>query len=152
MILHGALEWFEEMRSEVRKTKGKYPSNPFSQRYVYPDLGCLIRTTATIKMFYLILLPYFSTLVLAKPITQSSQSSSLRTSLGDIRSQAQSPQVCSQGDRSLVVDAEKRSQTLQWNIGSIEAIATPIQCEVCNDVYILLPLINDGLDDSLDRI
>lgn len=138
MILHGAIEWFEEMRSEVRKTKGKFPSNPFSQRYVYPGLGCLMRTTTTIKMLYFILLPYFSTLVLSKPITQTSQSLSLRTSLGDIKSQAQSPQVCSQGERSLVVDAEKRSQTLQWNIGMIEAVSTPIQCEVCNNGCILL--------------
>ncbi|KAE9985513.1 hypothetical protein EG328_003355 [Venturia inaequalis] len=71
----------------------------------------------------------FSTLVISKPITQSSQSLSLRTSLGEVSSQAQSPEACAQGVRTLVIDAARRTQSLQWNIGSIEAASTPVQCE-----------------------
>jgi len=80
-------------------------------------------------MLFLFLLPHISALVLSKPIIQGINSLSLHTSLSNIRSTAQSPEICSAGERTLVVDAEKRLQTLQWNIGSIEAVSTPVQCE-----------------------
>jgi hypothetical protein len=89
------------------------------------------QVSSTINMLFLLLflLPYTSTLVLSKPIIQGLNSLSLHTSSNNIKSKAQSPEICSAGERTLVVDAEKRLQTLQWNIGSIEAVSTPVQCE-----------------------
>ncbi|QDS73919.1 hypothetical protein FKW77_007645 [Venturia effusa] len=80
-------------------------------------------------MLLLFLLSHLASTALSKPITLKLESLPSHTSLGDIRSKAQSPQVCSKGERTLVVDAERRTQTLQWNIGAIDAISTPIQCE-----------------------
>lgn len=80
-------------------------------------------------MLFFLLLLHVSSPVLSKPITQGKQSLNLHTSLSNIRSKTQNPQICSEGERTLVVDAERRTQTLQWNIGTIEAVATPVQCE-----------------------
>lgn len=80
-------------------------------------------------MLSLVILPLISTFAFGKPIVHGIQSLALHASLGDIRSKAQSPSICLDGERTLIVDAEKRLQTLLWNIGSIEAVQTPVLCE-----------------------
>jgi hypothetical protein len=87
-------------------------------------------------MILLFLLCYYATGVVSQSFLQSVRRASFSTASNSSLSGSETvhgdfapPTICQQGGaRNVVVDALTRSQTLQWDIGSVTSSQAPVSC------------------------
>jgi len=81
-----------------------------------------------VTMLILYTLISLFTLVVSNSILQNISTPTFNSS-SSLRFASQSPDICQNGDRKVLLDAEKKFQTLQWEIGSITAEKAPQSCQ-----------------------